>query len=63
MILKLKTWYKHYSIHGSYRACLTLRLETDSIEFRNKVATAIEKALYSEPEVVEKQSSIGFNHD
>jgi hypothetical protein len=63
MIQKMRTWYKHYSIHGSARACLTLRLETDNIEHRDKVAKAIKKALLDEPETTEKQSSIGFAHD
>jgi hypothetical protein len=63
MIQKMKTWYKHYNIHGSARAYLTLRLETDNIEYRDKVAKAIQKALYDDPEITEKQSSIGFSHD
>lgn len=63
MIQKMKTWYKHYSIHGSARACLTFRLETDSIDYRDRVADAIKKALVDEPEKAEKQSAIGFSHD
>ena len=61
MIVKLKTWYKHYSIHGSCRAVLNFRLETDNINFRDRLSEAIQKALAEPPEKQKKNSVMGFH--
>lgn len=64
MIFKLKTWYKNYSIHGSARACLNLRLETDNIDLRDRVYAAVNKAMAGEaPEEKRKLSAMGFSQE
>jgi hypothetical protein len=63
MICKLKTWYKNYSIHGSARACLNLRLETDNIDLRDRVYAAINKAMAGPEEEKKKLSTMGFQQE
>lgn len=60
MIFKLKTWYKNYSIHGSARACLNLRLETDNIDLRDRVYAAVNKAMAGPEEEKAKTEVMGF---
>ena len=61
MIFKLKTWYKNYSIHGSARACLNLRLETDNIDLRDRVYAAVNKAMAGPaPEEKKTLAVMGF---
>ena len=61
VIFKLKTWYKNYGNQGSARAYLDFRMETDNIDFRDRVQNAIQDALGQKPPAKDqKPSAMGF---